>query len=198
MNFKFKITPFVVLGFAAFSQKVDLDKYFVTTKYRHLPEIVVDTNYKSFSVNAPSTAELAGTRVSLPTVDDLYINGLKKINNGDGHFVVKFNFVDARLDKRTAEAKKNVEKAKDGTVIKETTVYKPLMVYSLTFVSELFDYKGNKIATLNNYTVASKNHYPTSTEYSNSYDAESYLYNNYRSIFKQVITDEYKAHKQYK
>jgi hypothetical protein len=100
-----------------FAQKVDLDKLFIQRSYRELPTSVVDTTYKTYSIEAPSTAEISYATIQLPSGQDIDISRLKKLQFG-GHYVVKITFVDARIDGNGNVEKKESEK-KDGVLIRE-------------------------------------------------------------------------------
>lgn len=193
MNFKSKAFLLAaLLPSLSFAQKVDLDKFFIQRSYRELPTSVVDTTYKTYSIEAPTTAEISYATIPLPSGQDIDISGLKKLNSG-GHYVVKLTFIDARIDGNGNVEKKESEK-KDGAVVREWMTYKPYIDYTCTFKSELYDYKGRKISNVYTHTVAKKRHFPTDTYYNNSGDASNYYYNNYKSIFKRLISDEYATH----
>lgn len=177
-----------------FSQKVDLDKFSIVHTHRQLPTAVVDTNYKTYSIEAPSTGEISYATVTLPSGNDINIVGLKKLSYG-GHYQLRLTFVDARIDGNGQEEKKNEERAKDGTILKTTYAYRPYIDYSLTFKAELFDYKGAKLGVVNNHVVSKKRNFPTNGDYYSSRgECDSYYYNNYKSIFKTIINSEYTAH----
>ena len=182
-----------LISSALCAQKVDLDKFSVTYNYRQLPTAAVDTNYKTYSIEAPADADIGYARVPLNSALDINIEGLKKLPSG-GHYVVKISFVDARIDNNGNEEKKNTEKNKEGVVTKEWSTYKPYIDYSVSFKTELYDYKGTKLSTPSTHNVSKKRHYPTTNEYSSSYESSKYYNNNYQSIFRKLIGDEFTTH----
>lgn len=187
------ISSLLMLSSIAYAQKVDLDKFSISTSYRQLPTAVSDTNYKTYSIEAPAYADISYATVPLNSAQDINIEGLKKLPSG-GHYVVKISFIDARIDNNGNEEIKHVEKNKEGAVTKEWSTYKPFIEYSVSFKTDLYDYKGAKISTPNSHTVTKKKHSPTTNEYTSSYDASKYYNNNYQSIFKKLIGDEFAVH----
>lgn len=192
------ITLAALLPIAAYSQKVDLDKFSITTSVRQLPTAIKDTTYKTYSIESAEYADISYATVPLNNAQNLQIEGLKKIN-GTGHYVVKIKFIDARIERNGVEEIPKFEKNKEGVVTKQWTLYRPYIEYKISFSTELFDYKGAKLSNVHTHeglsgTSKDRKYYLTSTEYSKYSEASDYYSNNYRSIFKKLVGDEFNIH----
>lgn len=193
------ITLAALLPIAAYSQKVDLDRFSITVSVRQLPTAVKDTNYKTYSVECSSYADFNRSSVPL-NADRLEIDGLKKLGSG-GHYVAKVKFLSGRLEATGVDDIPHIEKNKEGAIVKETHTYKPYIEYSVSFGTELYDYKGTKLDVMStNATSGSSSQnrkfYPAGNdrEFNTYSDASNYYRNNSSSIANDVVNREFSKH----
>lgn len=167
---KFTIIFYIVLsGYAAFSQRVDLDRFNFTASYREFPDEPLDPSYKTYNIRIEAAPSL-GLGYTVNTLENqVRIEGLKKVT-GTGHITILAILDDIVIEKTEPRERIDVKKDKQGVEVRKS-FFSTEMTYSFSARATIYDYKGNTV--LSNYILYSredKKTYKTS-EFSNPVDA---------------------------
>lgn len=169
----------------ATAQKVDLDKWYYTYTYRHLPAKPLSSEFTTYNivVNAPRTI-----KNNLPTeqLESLInLEGWRRVE-ANGHLEILVSLEDLMIEKSEIKERFEVKKDKDNKETGKTYYYWGEIVYTFSGRSIAKTYEGKIINTVELANGYTKNVYKT-TEYSNYKDASAYLANNREQLRDQLI-----------
>lgn len=133
------ILPILVFG----QKKVDLDRFHFTVQYRALPQMKIDSTYRTYNV------VIEGTKLMQPFMQDIdpektvILKSWKKLQH-DGHLSIKVKLDD--LLPESVSVKERTETTKDRTGAISTKIYyHEEVVYSFAANAIIADYKGEHI-----------------------------------------------------
>lgn len=173
-------------------QRVDIDRGAFAKRERHLPSIVLDPSYQTFSVGITSSVSVE-KYVNQSFADQIRINGMKQVPSG--HVKIEIYFDNLMIE--GTEIKQRTETAKNASGVEYSkTIYTAVISYSFSATARAVDYKNN--AVLNSYIMAYR---PTGTsragiktftspDQSSYGDASSYFDNNRNELKSQFINKE--------
>lgn len=131
--------PAMLLG----QKKVDLDKFRFTVQYRALPQMKIDSTYRTYNVI------VEGSKLMQPFLKDIdpektvVLKSWKKLSR-DGHLAITVKLED--LLPESVSVKERIENTKDRNgVISTKTYYHEEVVYSFAANASISDYKGEHI-----------------------------------------------------
>jgi len=158
----------LLLGVAAYGQKVDLDRSYFTASFRDLPLEPLDTAYHTFSVSA-ETGPISKVVMKPADLERLVmIDGWRRLSY-DAHVQVQFKFEDVIIEQTSVKESVEILKDKNGKETGKRSSYSSEVTYSYAASAKLVDYKGQVVGA---YTLASRDQkrvyngdsYPTSAQ----------------------------------
>ena len=130
------ILPFVVNA----QKKVDLDRFHFTVQYRALPQVKLDSTYRTYNVVVEGTKLMQQYLQEIDPEKSVVMESWKKLPQ-DGHLTIKVKLED--LLPESVSVKERVESSKDRNgVISAKTYYHEEVVYSFAANAVINDYKG--------------------------------------------------------
>jgi hypothetical protein len=164
-------------------KKVDLDKFRFSVQYRALPQMKVDSSYRTYNVI------IEGSKLMQPFLKDIdpektvVLKSWKKLPH-DGHLAIKVKLDD--LLPESAGVKERIETTKDRNgVISTKTYYHEEVVYSFAANASISNYKGEHIMDEELVTRNYKRTY-SSPEFTIKKLAEGYFLFNAASVCREL------------
>lgn len=133
-----------MLPFALIAQKkVDLDKFHFSVQYRALPQVKLDSTYRTYNVVVEGTILMQNYLQEMDPEKTVILESWKKLPR-DGHLSIKVKLED--LLPESVSVKERIENTKDRNgVITTKTYYHEEVVYSFAANAVITDYKGTHI-----------------------------------------------------
>jgi hypothetical protein len=167
------------------AQRIDLDRESYKHNYRHLPYVIIDNSFQTYSVVVDKTAALDMFTTEKAN-NRFNIEGRKKVT-GKAHFQVNIYMGDLIFESSKIENRVEVKKDKDGN---ETSrkYYWAEVIYTFEASAEVTDLNGNR---LKSYSLEERNKKQTykTNEFNTSAAASDY-YNNNRYEIKSRLAEE--------
>lgn len=135
----------LLLPFSVTAQRnVDLDRYNFTVQFRILPQIRIDSSYRTYNVEVEGTKLMQSFLQDMAPEKSVILEGWKKINS-EGHITVKIKLDD--LLPESVSVKERLENITDkrGQIIGTRTLYYQEVVYTFAATASITDYKGMHI-----------------------------------------------------
>ncbi len=142
--FTLYLAPFFVVA----QKKVDLDRYNFSVQYRSLPQMKIDSTYKTYNV------VIEGTKLMKPFLNEIspekavLLEGWRKLND-NGHLTIKVNLDDLLPESVSVKERSEVIKNRAGQVTGNRIYYYEEVKYSFAATARIADYKGVHIMDLN-------------------------------------------------
>lgn len=165
------------------AQRLDLDRASFPYAYRGLPERP-QLGYDTYYVEVRSTPSLRAIYPDQDVVDRINIVGWNKINT-KSHVKVHIDMSDMLIDGTRVISRVSERKDKDGRVISSVTYYKMEVTYSFAVSVNVSNYLGQIIKMDQLLGRGDKKVY-TTEEYTKSYEASSFWYNNKETLIAQL------------
>ncbi len=124
-------------------KKVDLDRFHFSVQYRALPQMKLDSTYRTYNV------VVEGTKLMQPYLNDIdpektvQLQSWKKLSQ-DGHITIKVKLEDLLPESVTVKERIETSKDRNG-VVSTKTFYHEEVVYSFAANAVISDYKGQHI-----------------------------------------------------
>lgn len=168
----------LLLSVAAICQRVDLDKYNFNASYIDLPKMIIDTSYKTYFVEIDAPPVLRRDLNEMESEEMVWIEGWKKLS-GKGHVKIFIQFEDIFIENVEVRERVEILKDKNGKETGRRSHFFTQLVYSFAAQSEVSDYKGNPIITIN---LADRDNRQTYNSQEFSSFIEASLYYKFRGI----------------
>ncbi len=135
----------LLLPFSLAAQRnVDLDRYNFSVQFRTLPDIRIDSTYRTYHVEVEGTKMMNSFLKDMVPEKTVLLEGWRKLNS-DGHIAIKIKLDD--LLPESVSVKERLESIKDkkGVITGTRTLYSQEVVYTFAAVASISDYKGMHI-----------------------------------------------------
>jgi hypothetical protein len=135
----------LLLPVAAIAQRnVDLDRYNFSVQFRALPEMQIDSTYRTYNVEIEGTKMMQSFLKDMAPEKSVLLQGWKKLNS-DGHISIKIKLDD--LLPESISVKERLENITDrkGQVTGTRKLYYQEIVYTFAATASIVDYKGMHI-----------------------------------------------------
>ncbi len=170
--------------FIAAQKKVDLDRFNFKVQFRSLPDIKLDSTYRTYNVS------VTGTKLMQPFLQDIepsntvQLQGWRKLEQ-DGHLNIQVKLQDLLPETVSVKERSITTKNRNGVVTGTKNVYYQEVVYTFEAAAQITDYKG---AHIMDEMLASRNYKQTYTspEFGIRALAEGYFVLNSLSITKDL------------
>lgn len=139
---KTTVLTLLLLPMVIMAQKtVDLDKFSFTAQYRSLPNVRIDSSYRTYNVEVESTKLMASFMKDLNPDRMVVLEGWRKLPK-NGHLLVKVSLDD--LIPESFSTKERIENIKDrnGVITGTKIFYSQEVIYSFAANAIITDYKG--------------------------------------------------------
>ena len=124
-------------------KKVDLDRFHFTVQYRALPQMRLDSTYRTYNVVVEGTKAMQTYLQEMGPEKTVVLEGWKKLQQ-DGHIAIKVKLED--LLPESVSIKERLENTKDRNGAITTKIYYHEEVqYSFAATATITDYKGQHI-----------------------------------------------------
>ncbi len=126
------------------AQRVDLDRFSFNVNYRELPQLPLDSNFRTYDFNC-KLGPLMKMALGNESPDErLVIQGWKWLA-ANGHLTVQLKMEDLIITKSDISQREEIKKDKNGNVVSKKTYYSPLLTYTYAARVILKDYTGRQI-----------------------------------------------------
>lgn len=168
----------------AAQKKVDLDRFRFTVHYRALPEIQIDTTYRTYHVEVEATRLMDQFLRDISPENSVLLEGWRKLPQ-DGHLVIKVKIEDLIPESFSVKERTEQVKTAQGN-ISTRTHYRQEVVYSFSARASIYDYKG---AHIMDESLASRQYKSVyrSPEFTIRHLAEGYFMVNSVSITRDLF-----------
>ncbi len=130
------------------AQKIDLDRFKFTAKYRSLPKIKIDSSYRTYNVVVEGTKLMAPFLKEMLPEQTVLLDGWRKLP-ANGHLCIKVNLDDLLPESVSLKERAEVIKNKTGQITGTRIYYYQEVKYSFAATAVIKDYKGAHILDLN-------------------------------------------------
>jgi hypothetical protein len=179
---------FLLFPIALVAQKsVDLDRYRFSVQFRSLPELQLDSTYRTYNV------EVEGSKMMQPFLQDMspektvLLEGWRKLPQ-DGHIAIKVKLGDLLPESVSVKERAENIKNRNGQITGTRIYYRQEVVYSFDASATLTDYKGMHIMDQQLANRTYKQVYQ-SPEFSIKQLAEGYFVLNSLAVTKELYRD---------
>lgn len=173
------LLPFITVG-----QKVDLDRFKFTTQYRSLPEIILDSSYRTYHVSVEGTKLMQGYLSDLSPEKTVILEGWRKLSK-NGHMSIQVKLEDMLPESFSIKEREEIIRDRYGKETGRRKLYTQEVVYTFSAFAEITDHKGAYIKRLILADRGYKQYY-RSPEFSVKHMAEGYFLVNSLTITEQL------------
>ncbi|MFT3680797.1 MAG: hypothetical protein QM791_11030 [Ferruginibacter sp.] len=189
----------LLFSFNVFSQKVDLDRYWVKFNYMRLPDAPLP-EYHTYSCMVSSSSNIRDIFPEDQLCSMVMIDGWKQLES-KAHISINMTFRDVIVVSNTIQKRTEEIKNKDGKVTGKLYYYYPEVQYTWEASANVTDHKGKTIMGNTIYSTRSDTKVWKGKEYDTYELAQEFIYNNKREIKDNIvqghITETAKSLKQY-
>jgi hypothetical protein len=139
---KYNLLLFLLLPLFSIAQKkVDLDRYKFTVQVRTLPQMRLDSSYRTYDVS------VEGTKLMQPYLQDMNpertveLDGWRKLPR-DGHISIKVKLEDLLPEAVSVRERAETIKDRNGRVTGTRILYHQEVTYTFAATATITDYKG--------------------------------------------------------
>lgn len=165
-------------------KKVDLDKYRFSVQYRALPQIQLDSTYRTYHVEVENTRMMESFMDDLSPEKSVKLEGWRKLEQ-DGHIGIQVKLGDLLPESFSVKERTETVKNGNGIITGSRTYYHQEVVYSFSANASITDYKGMHIQDQELVSRQHKQVYK-SPEFTIKYVAEGYFLVNSMSVTKEL------------
>lgn len=122
-------------------RNVDLDKFSISAQYRALPQIQIDTTYRTFNVEIETTRLMQPLLNTISPEKSVWIDGWRKLDR-DGHIRIKIRFEDILPESVSTKERIETIKNRNGQITGTRTYYSQEVIYTFQANAILEDYRG--------------------------------------------------------
>jgi hypothetical protein len=165
-------------------KKVDLDKYRFTVQYRALPQVQLDSTYRTYHVEIESTRLMESFMDDLSPEKSVRLEGWKKLEQ-NGHIGIQVKLGDLLPESFSVKERIETVKNGNGIVTGSRTYYHQEVVYSFAGNAIISDFKGMHIMDQELASRQNKQLYK-SPEFTIKHLAEGYFLVNSMSVTREL------------
>jgi hypothetical protein len=151
---RYLIILYMLPLFAAAQKKVDLDRFSFTVQYRSLPQMKIDSTYRTYNVIVEGTRMMQSFLKDLTPENTVQLEGWRKLAD-NGHITIKVKLEDLLPENVSVKERQEVSKNKLGEVTTKT-YYHEEVKYSFAAIATISDYKGAHITDIDLASRGSK------------------------------------------
>lgn len=169
-----------------FAQKsVDLDRYRFTVQYRSLPQMQLDSNYRTYHVQVEGTRLMDNFLQDMSPEKTVELEGWKKLTH-NAHLSIQVKLGDLLPESVSVKERVETIKNRSGQVTGYRNYYHQEVVYSFEANTTIYDYKGMHVF---DQQLASRTHKQVykSPEFSNRALAEGYFVLNSLTVTRELF-----------
>lgn len=138
--FAFLLLPFVVVA----QKSVDLDRYRFSVQFRSLPEMRLDSTYRTYNVEVEGTKMMQSFLQDMSPEKTVLLEGWRKLPQ-DGHVSIKIKLGDILPESVSVKERSETVKNRNGQITGNRIYYRQEVVYTFEASATLTDYKGMHI-----------------------------------------------------
>ena len=179
---------FFLFPIAIAAQKsVDLDRYRFTVQLRSLPEVRLDSTYRTYNVDVEGTQLMQSFLQELSPAKTVLLEGWRKLPQG-GHLTIKVKLGDLLPESVSVKERAETIKDRNGVITGTRIYYHQEVVYSFDANATITDYKGTHIM---DQALADRGYKQVyrSPEFTFKHLAEGYFVLNSLSVTKDLYRD---------
>lgn len=165
-------------------KNVDLDKYRFSVQYRSLPQVRLDSTYRTYHVEVESTKMMSNFMDDFSPEKSVILEGWKKLEN-DGHIGISIKLGDLLPESFSVKERIETVRNGNGIVTGSRTYYRQEVVYTFAANASIADYKGMHILDQELVSRQSKQVY-RSPEFTVKQLAEGYFLVNSIAVTKEL------------
>jgi hypothetical protein len=128
--FLFLLTLVITHSIASYSQKVDLDRFYVPTEHQKLPKVIVPKEQRTYGVSVKVGSALNSYTNENEIYDRISIASWQKVESSSPTVGISFMLDDFIFRGSEMKNKTTEEKDKDGKVISRRTTYYVVATYA--------------------------------------------------------------------
>jgi hypothetical protein len=168
-------------------KSVDLDRYRFTVQYRSLPQLRLDSTYRTYNVEVEGTRLMQSFLQDMSPEKTVLLEGWRKLPQ-DGHITISIKLGDLLPESASVKERAESIKNRSGQVTGTRIFYCQEVTYSFEANATLTDYKGMHIM---DQELAGRNYKQTyrSPEFALRQLAEGYFAINSLSVTKDLYRD---------
>jgi hypothetical protein len=179
---------FLLFPIALVAQKsVDLDRYRFSVQFRSLPELRLDSTYRTYNVEAEGTKMMQPFLQDMSPEKTVLLEGWRKLPQ-DGHITIKVKLGDLLPESVSVKERAENIKNRNGQITGTRIYYRQEVVYSFDASATLTDYKGMHIMDQQLANRTYKQVYQ-SPEFAIKQLAEGYFVLNSLAVTKELYRD---------
>jgi hypothetical protein len=139
---KLYLFALLLLSGPLFAQKnVDLDRFRFSVQYRDLPQMPVDSTYRTYHVEVETTQAMQYLIREMTPERSVLIEGWKKLSE-DGHIGIQIKLGDLLPESFSIKERTEPIKGANGVITGNRTLYRQEVVYTFSANAVITDYKG--------------------------------------------------------
>ncbi len=170
-----------------FAQKsVDLDRYRFSVQYRSLPQMQIDSSYRTYHVQIEGTRLMDNFLQDMSPENSVELEGWRKLNH-DGHLSVQVKLGDLLPESVSVKERVETIKNRSGQITGTRTFYRQEVSYSFEARAQVYDYTGMHLMDQELSSRTYKQVYQ-SPEFAIRALAEGYFVVNSLSVTRELFT----------
>lgn len=130
------LLPIIVL-----SQRVDLDRFRITSQFRSLPAERIDSTYRTYHVSVEGTRLMQTYLNNMTPEETVVLEGWRKLSN-NGHLVVQVKLEDLLPESFSVKERDEIVRDRAGKETGRRKLYYQEVVYTFSAFADISDYKG--------------------------------------------------------
>ncbi len=166
-------------------KRVDLDRFNFKVQFRSLPNIKLDSNYRTYNVLVSSTKMMKPFMQETDPANTVLLEGWRKLEQ-DGHLNIQVKLEDLLPETVSIKERAITTKDRNGIVTGTKIVYYQQVVYTFAATAQITDYKGIHVKDEELASRSYKQVY-NSPEFALRPLAEGYFVLNSLSITKELF-----------
>jgi hypothetical protein len=142
-----KIYLFVLLFVSvtlAAQKRVDLDRFNFKVQFRSLPDMKLDSSYRTYNVSVSSTKMMQPFMHETDPAKTVLLEGWRKLGQ-DGHLNIQVKLEDLLPETVSIKERAITTKDRNGIVTSTKIMYYQQVVYTFAATAEITDYKGTHV-----------------------------------------------------
>ncbi len=141
----YQLLLLLLFPFSILAQKtVDLDRYNFTAQFRSLPQMRLDSTYRTYNVIVEGTKLMQSFLQEIDPAASVILEGWKKLSE-KGHVIIEVKLEDLLPENVSVKERVAVTKDKNGVVTSTKTFYRQEVIYTFAAIAKISDYKGMHI-----------------------------------------------------
>ncbi len=141
----YQLLLLLLFPFSILAQKsVDLDRYNFTAQFRSLPQMRLDSSYRTYNVIVEGTKLMQSFLQEIDPAASVLLEGWKKLSE-KGHVIIEVKLEDLLPENVSVKERVAVTKDKNGVVTSTKTFYRQEVIYTFAAIAKISDHKGMHI-----------------------------------------------------